>query len=257
MEAAAELGFVEGNSQGGHADLVPDGLDVVSAGVSPVHDRLRILHLGGLVVVLHHGQLGVLHGLGSGREAGLGSGNQEVADGGFVTDLAHELPHDAHVSGTAHHAFVSGEVAGNDLEQGGLARSVGPDQRRFGAIGDLEGHPVEQLGAVGEEVVDAGNVNMGHVSILPRRRIGTRRRTHRSPPPQRCQPAAVRNDFSRGPLVVAPRPPSSTNTATARSPCVATIQAWVLGGLSLPNSAVPVLAPTGVPGDFGEEACVA
>ncbi len=48
--------------------------------------------------------------------------------------------------------------------------------------------------------------------------------------------------------MVAPRPPSSTNTATARSPCVATIHACVLGGLSFPNSAVPVFAPTGVPG---------
>src|SRR5689334_3395651 len=62
------------------------------------------------------------------------------------------------------------------------------------------------------------------------------------------QPAAVRNFFSSGPEVVAPSPPSSTNTATARSPCTAMIQAWVFGGLSLPNSAVPVLAPTGSPG---------
>src|SRR5688572_898257 len=60
--------------------------------------------------------------------------------------------------------------------------------------------------------------------------------------------AAVRNFFRSGPDVVAPSPPSSTKTATARSPWVAMIQAWVLGGFSLPNSAVPVFAPTGPPG---------
>ena len=149
-----------------------------------------------------------------------------------------ELAHDAHVAGAADHAFVRDEVAGNDPEQRRLAGSVGPDQRRLGPVRDLEGHAVEQLGAVGEEVIDVGNVNMSHAFNLPT--AGQR--------PASAQPARVRNSLSSGPEVVAPRPPSSTNTATARSPCTATIQAWVLGGVSLPNSAVPVFAPTGAPG---------
>ncbi|MCY1230932.1 hypothetical protein D9M72_433660 [compost metagenome] len=163
----AVLRAVERQSQRGHADLVPDGLDVVAAGVPPVHDRLGVLHLGGLVVVLHHGHLGVVHGAGSGRQGGRRRGDEEVADCGVIPDLAHELAHDAHVPGPADHAFIRHKVAGNDTEKRGLARSVGSDQSRLGAVRNLEGHPVQQLRAVGEEVIDIGNVNMSHAFNLP------------------------------------------------------------------------------------------
>ena len=163
----AVLCAVERQAEGSHADLVPDGLDVVAAGVAPVDDRLGVVHLGGLVVVLHHGELRLVHGTRGGGQGRRGRGDQEVADRGVVPDLAHELAHDAHVAGAADHAFIGNEVAGNDPEQRGLAGSVRPDQRRLGAVRDLERHPVEQLGAVGEEVVDAGNVNMSHAFNLP------------------------------------------------------------------------------------------
>ncbi len=163
----AVLCAVERQAEGRHADLVPDGLDVVAAGVAPVHDRLGVVHLGGLVVVLHHGEFRLVHGTRGGGQGRRSRGNQEVADRGVVPDLAHELAHDAHVAGAADHAFIGNEVAGNDPEQRGLAGSVRPDQRRLGAVRDLERHPVEQLGAVGEEVVDAGNVNMSHAFNLP------------------------------------------------------------------------------------------
>ena len=58
----AVLCAVEGQAEGGHADLVPDGLDVVAAGIAPVHDRLGVAHLGGLVVVLQHGELCLVDG---------------------------------------------------------------------------------------------------------------------------------------------------------------------------------------------------
>ena len=172
----AVLRAVERQAEGGHADLVPDGLDVVAAGVAPVHDRLCVLHLGGLVVVLQHGQLRLVDGARGGRQRGRGRGHQQVTDRGVVPDLADELAHDAHVAGPADHAFVGDEVAGDDPKQRGFARSVRPDQRGLGAVRDLEGHTVEQLGAVGEEVVDAGNVNMGHAFNLPMARRGSGRR---------------------------------------------------------------------------------
>ena len=84
----AVLRAVEGQAEGGHADLVPDGFDVVAAGVSPVHDRLGVGHLGGLVVVLQHGEFGLVDGAGGGGQGGRGGGDQEVADRGFVPDLA-------------------------------------------------------------------------------------------------------------------------------------------------------------------------
>ena len=49
---------------------------------------------------------------------------------------------------------------------------------------------------------------------------------------------------SSGPAVREPDSPSWTNTATARSPLPAIIQAWVLYGALGPYSAVPVLAIT-------------
>ena len=51
-----------------------------------------------------------------------------------------------------------------------------------------------------------------------------------------------------GPAVVEPDLPSLTKTATARSSCMAIIQAWVFSGSDVPYSAVPVLASTAGPG---------
>ena len=122
--------------------------------------------------MLHHGQLGLVHFAGGSGQRRRRGRNQQVTDGGTVADLAHELAHDAHVPGTADHAFVRHQVTGDDPEQGGLPRAVGADEGGLGAVRNLEGHPVEQLGAVGEEVVDAGNVNMGHAVHLPTRAEG-------------------------------------------------------------------------------------
>lgn len=140
--------LVERDAERGHADLVPDGLQLVAARVSPVDDRLGVPHLGGLVVVLQHGVLRLLDRLAGRREGRGGGGEEEVADRGFVTDLAHELAHDAHAARTAHHALVRLEIAGDDAEERGLAGAVRPDQGGLGAVGDLEGHAVEELGAV-------------------------------------------------------------------------------------------------------------
>ena len=163
----AVLGAVEGQAKGRHANLVPDGLDVVAAGVAPVHDGLGVAHLGGFVVVLQHREFGFVHGAGGRGQFRRRGRHQQVAHRRVIPDLAHELAHDAHVSRPANHAFVRNEVAGDDPEQRGLAGSVGPDQRCFAAVRDLEGHAIEQLCAVGKEVIDAGYVNMSHAINLP------------------------------------------------------------------------------------------
>ena len=69
----------------------------------------------------------------------------------------------------------------------------------------------------------------------------------------RAHRASRRNRSRIGPAVCEPDSPTSTNTATARSPWVAIIQVCVGSGSPLPNSAVPVLAPIGGPGTVGQE----
>jgi hypothetical protein len=55
----AILGPLVGHAERGHRAGVPQHLRVVPAGVAPVGKRLRVAHLGRLVVVvLHHRQLG-------------------------------------------------------------------------------------------------------------------------------------------------------------------------------------------------------
>lgn len=55
--------------------------------------------------------------------------------------------------------------------------------------------------------------------------------------------ALVRNVFSSGPAVVEPDLPSLTKTATARSSCMAIIQAWVFSGSDVPYSAIRGCTP--------------
>src|SRR4029077_19434394 len=71
----------------------------------------------------------------------------------------------------------------------------------------------------------------------------------RSAPNLRRQPGSwLRNFAASGAATFPPTPPPSTSTAKARLPRKPTNHAWVLGGVALPNSAVPVLPDTGVPG---------
>ncbi len=119
---------------------------------------MGVAHLGGFVVVLHHGELGVVdrfRGLGEGWRRG---GDQQVPDRRLIPDLADELAHDSHVAGAGDGAFIGGDIAGDDAQQCGFARAIGADQGRLVPVADLEADGVEQLPPVGEEVVNVGNV---------------------------------------------------------------------------------------------------
>ena len=74
--------------------------------------------------------------------------------------------------------------------------------------------------------------------VLASGRRSTRRRTRRRS--GRRQPAA-RNVWAIGAATRPPTPPPSTITANARSSRNPMNHAWVFGGVSVPNSAVPVL----------------
>ena len=48
------------------------------------------------------------------------------------------------------------------LQQGGLARTVGPDQGDDGTLADPERHVVEQHSPVGQVIPDAGKFDVSH-----------------------------------------------------------------------------------------------
>ena len=163
----AVLGALVRHAEAGHGADVPHDLDVVAAGVGILRQRLRIGHLGLLVVGLHQRPLAAVDG-GRGRaDPGRGDAQQQVGDGRLGTQVgADHLPHHPEPTAAGHHAGVRLEVSGDDAEQRGLAGAVGPDQRHLGALADAERHVVEQHPAVGQLEAHSGDVHMSHVEGL-------------------------------------------------------------------------------------------
>jgi hypothetical protein len=137
-------------------------LGVVAAGVAPLGQRGGVLQLRGLVVALHHHQLG---GVQPGR--GLADPQrrdreQEVPDRGLVPDAAHELAHDAEPAAGGHGALLRGQVTGDQPQQRGLSRPVRPDERGNGALTDTERHIIEKLPAIRQRMTDMRGLHMAH-----------------------------------------------------------------------------------------------
>ena len=72
------------DSQGGEGARVPEHLGVVASGVAPFGQGRRITHLGGLVVALHHGQLGRIKPLRRRPQSQRRDRNQQVPDRGVT-----------------------------------------------------------------------------------------------------------------------------------------------------------------------------
>ncbi len=88
------LSLLERHTQCLCRDRVPDRrLVVVAAGVAPVREGLGVGHLRGLVVDLHDEQLGGVDGQRGLADAFWRNGDQQVAHGRVVADLADELVH--------------------------------------------------------------------------------------------------------------------------------------------------------------------
>ena len=95
----APLRLVERDAERRDRAGVPEHLGVVPAGVGPVGQRLRVAHLGRLVVVLHHRQLGLLEGGGRRPHRRRRDRHQQVAHRRVVAHRADELPHHAEAAG--------------------------------------------------------------------------------------------------------------------------------------------------------------
>jgi hypothetical protein len=169
----AVLGPVVGHTEALDGADVPGDLEVVSARLGVLGQRVGVGELGPLVVGLHQRPL-VPVDLGRGRADPLRAHRQQqVGDCGFVAEPgADHLPHHAEATGPGDRPGVRRELAGDDLQQRGLAGTVGAHQRHLGALTDPERHVVEQHPPVGQLEPHPGDVHVSH----ERRFSGTTRR---------------------------------------------------------------------------------
>ena len=161
----AVLGAVVGDAEAGDGAHVPRHLELVAAGVGVLRERVGVLHLGLLVVGVHQRQLVPVH-LGGGRpDPRRGHREQQVGHRGRLTQTdADHLAHHAEAAGAGDGAGVRRQVAGDDPQQGGLAGTVGADQRDLGALPHPERDVVEQHPAVRELVAHTRDVHVTHGS---------------------------------------------------------------------------------------------
>ncbi|CAM5352014.1 hypothetical protein SVIOM342S_08993 [Streptomyces violaceorubidus] len=147
--------------RGGGAD-VPQGLGLVPARLGPVGERLRVDQLGGLVVHRHERVLGGVDRAGGLADPGLRHGHQQVAHGRLVPYGADELAHHAEAAGDGDGAAVRLQLAGQEAQQRGLARAVGPDQGHDGPLPHAEGDVAEERPPVGEGVLQVRCFEVTH-----------------------------------------------------------------------------------------------
>ncbi len=83
-----------------HGAGVPDHFGVVAVGVAPVGDGLRVTHLGLLVVVLHHLQLGRIHLKCGIADAWRSHRHEQVTHRRLIAHAADELTHHAQSAAT-------------------------------------------------------------------------------------------------------------------------------------------------------------
>jgi hypothetical protein len=148
-------------------------LGVVAAGFGVLVEGAGVAELGGLVVPLHHRELGVVEELGRVLDSPRRDRQEEVADdqvGG--RGAADELAHDAGRACCCYHPVLGLHVAGDEAEQGGLARSVRADEGGGDPLADLEAGVVEQRPPVRQHVADVRHLDMPHPPDAIRARRG-------------------------------------------------------------------------------------
>ena len=159
-------GAVEGQLHGCRGAHVPRHLGVVAAGVGVLPQGRGVRHLGALVVDVHQRELGGVDRLGGRPDPGWGHRQQEVVDGLVPAAVTDELAHHAQASRAGDDARVRGQVAGDDPQQGGLAGTVGADQRDLLPVADPEADVVEQHPPVRQLVAHSGDIHVTHTRIL-------------------------------------------------------------------------------------------
>jgi len=137
------------DAEGGHRDGVPEHLGVVPAGIAPGGEGFGVAHLGALVVDFHQGDLGGLQPVPGGPHRRGCEGQQQLAHRRRIADRPDELAHHAEPARASDRPGRRSEVAGDQPQQGGVARPVGPHERHLGPVPDPERDVVEQHPAVG------------------------------------------------------------------------------------------------------------
>lgn len=132
------------NTERGHGAHVPHGLGLVSAGLRPVAEGLRVLHLRGLVVDGEDQLLGPVDRLRGLTDARLGDGDEQIPDRTVVPDRAHELRHHPEPAAHRHSAAVRLELPGQEPQQRRLPGAVRPHEGDDGPVRDPERSIAEQ-----------------------------------------------------------------------------------------------------------------
>ena len=73
-----------------------------------------------------------------------------------------ELTHHAEAATPGDRPTGRRQIAGNDPQQGGLARAVRADQGNYGTFTDPKRHVVQQHAAVRQVIADSGEIDVSH-----------------------------------------------------------------------------------------------
>ena len=158
----APLRLLVRHAEGGHRAHVPDGLSRVPAGVAPVGQRLRVGQLGCLVVALHDGEFGRVHGQRRCPNQRPRHGHQQVPDGSLVPHRPDELRHHAQPAAGRDRSRIRFQLTGGELEQRALARPVRTHERHDVTLPHPEAGVGEQQPPVRQVIVDVRDLEMPH-----------------------------------------------------------------------------------------------
>ncbi len=156
------LAAIERHPERGHGACIPQNLGVITTGVTPVHQRLRVCRRRHVVLVLDHDKLSAFNGLPRGTQIWAGDRNKESPDRDVVTNRSDELGHDADRPAVNSVSGRRAEFTSEDAHQGRLTRAVWSDQTRDFSLADSERDVVQQVGAVRQHVCEVRDFKMAH-----------------------------------------------------------------------------------------------
>ena len=159
----AVLHAVEGQPESGRRADVPRDLEVVAAGVGVLRERMRVGHLGRLVVGVHQRPLAGVDLVRRVADPHRRDAEQQVGDGGRVAQTRPDhLAHHAQATRAGHRPGVRLQLTGDDPQQRRLAGAVRTHERDLGALADPERHVVQQHPPVRQLVAHPGDVHVSH-----------------------------------------------------------------------------------------------
>jgi hypothetical protein len=167
----APFGLVIADAKSLGAAGVENHFGVVPARIGVVGQGLRITQLDLFAVVLHQLQLQPIK-FGHcptqcrrrEREQQIAYGRRSEGSLGILgaPDAPNELTHHTQAAAPGDRAAGRHEITSDDIQQRGLACTVGSNQGDYGTLTDAEGHIVEQHPTVGQVIPNPGKLDMSH-----------------------------------------------------------------------------------------------